>query len=153
MSTSRPGSLTPGERVPGTHWIGCWLELRAGLDAMQQRKITCSCWESNSGCKARNRSPYGLSYPGSLHKILLGLAIKERWNLSRMGEVRRAHANTGLVGKSVGERQFGMPILRGQERNELEWWELNRTPAPLYFLHWTSFLPLLEHSNKTRPNN
>jgi hypothetical protein len=31
-SASRPSRFTPGERVPGTHWIGGWVDLRAGLD-------------------------------------------------------------------------------------------------------------------------
>jgi hypothetical protein len=31
-STSRSGRFTPGERAPGTHWIGGWVDLRAGLD-------------------------------------------------------------------------------------------------------------------------
>jgi hypothetical protein len=29
-SASRPGNFTPGERVPGTHWIGGWVDPRAG---------------------------------------------------------------------------------------------------------------------------
>jgi hypothetical protein len=36
--TPRP-RLTPGERTPGTHWIGGWVGLRAGLDAGTRRKI------------------------------------------------------------------------------------------------------------------
>jgi hypothetical protein len=31
-STSRYGRFTPGERAPGTHWIGGWVDLWAGLD-------------------------------------------------------------------------------------------------------------------------
>jgi hypothetical protein len=38
-STSRPGRFTPGERVPGTHWIGGWVDLRAGLDDLENRKF------------------------------------------------------------------------------------------------------------------
>jgi hypothetical protein len=38
-STSRPGRFTPGERHPGTHWIGDWVDLRAGLDDLENRKI------------------------------------------------------------------------------------------------------------------
>jgi hypothetical protein len=30
-STSRPGRFTPGERAPGTHWTGGWVDLRANL--------------------------------------------------------------------------------------------------------------------------
>jgi hypothetical protein len=33
-STSRPG-----ERAPGTHWIGGWVDLRAGLDDLEKRKF------------------------------------------------------------------------------------------------------------------
>jgi hypothetical protein len=38
-SASRPCCLTPEERAPGTHWIGGWVGPRAGLDAVQKRKI------------------------------------------------------------------------------------------------------------------
>jgi hypothetical protein len=36
---SRPGRVTPGERAPGTHWIGGWVGLRAGLDDVEKRKF------------------------------------------------------------------------------------------------------------------
>jgi hypothetical protein len=36
---SRPGRFTPGERAPGTHWIGGWVDPRAVLDAVVKRKI------------------------------------------------------------------------------------------------------------------
>jgi hypothetical protein len=35
-STSRPSSFTPGERARGTHWIGGWVDPRAGLDDMEK---------------------------------------------------------------------------------------------------------------------
>jgi hypothetical protein len=38
-STSRSGRFTPGERAPGTHWIGGWVDLRAGLDDLEKRKF------------------------------------------------------------------------------------------------------------------
>jgi hypothetical protein len=31
-TTSRSGRFTPGERAPGTHWAGGWVDLRDGLD-------------------------------------------------------------------------------------------------------------------------
>jgi hypothetical protein len=37
-STSRPGRFTPGERAPGTHFIG-WVDLRASLDDLEKRKF------------------------------------------------------------------------------------------------------------------
>jgi hypothetical protein len=48
-SDSRLGRFTPWEIVPGTHWIGGWVGPRAGLDAMEKRKISFPCWESNPG--------------------------------------------------------------------------------------------------------
>jgi hypothetical protein len=35
-SASRPGRYTPRERAHGTHWIGGWVDLRAGLDEMEK---------------------------------------------------------------------------------------------------------------------
>jgi hypothetical protein len=31
--------FTPGERAPGTHWIGGWVGPRAGLDDVEKRKL------------------------------------------------------------------------------------------------------------------
>jgi hypothetical protein len=47
-SASRPSRLTPGEKAPSTHRIGCWMGPRAGLDAVGTIKTTCPC---------RNRTP------------------------------------------------------------------------------------------------
>jgi hypothetical protein len=33
-SCTRPSRFTPGERAPGTHWIGGWVGPRAGMDAL-----------------------------------------------------------------------------------------------------------------------
>jgi hypothetical protein len=35
-SASLHGPFTPRERVPGTHWIGGWVDPRAGLDDMEK---------------------------------------------------------------------------------------------------------------------
>jgi hypothetical protein len=35
-SASRSGRFTPGERAPGTNWIGGWVDLRAGLDTLEK---------------------------------------------------------------------------------------------------------------------
>jgi hypothetical protein len=31
-SATRPSRFTPGERAPGTHWIGGWVDPRASMD-------------------------------------------------------------------------------------------------------------------------
>jgi hypothetical protein len=41
-SASHPDrALPPGERAPGTHWMGGWVGTRTGLDAEARRKILC----------------------------------------------------------------------------------------------------------------
>jgi hypothetical protein len=38
-SASRSGRSTLGERAPGTHWIGGWVDPRADLDNLDKRKF------------------------------------------------------------------------------------------------------------------
>jgi hypothetical protein len=38
-SASRPGHFNPGERAPGTHWRGGWVDPITGLDDVEKRKI------------------------------------------------------------------------------------------------------------------
>jgi hypothetical protein len=63
-SASRPGRFTPGERAPGTHWIGGWVGPRASLDDMEERKfLTLRGLELRShGRLARSQSLYRLRY-------------------------------------------------------------------------------------------
>jgi hypothetical protein len=35
-SISRPGRFTLGEKDPGIHWIGGWVDPRAGLDDVEK---------------------------------------------------------------------------------------------------------------------
>jgi hypothetical protein len=66
-SDSRPGRFTPGEGAPGTHWIGSWVEPRAGLDDVEKRKLlTLPELELRPiGRPARGQSLYRLRYLGS----------------------------------------------------------------------------------------
>jgi hypothetical protein len=52
----------PGERAPGTHWIGSWVDPSVGLDAVEKRKKFAL-----PGIEPGPSSPslYGLSYPNS----------------------------------------------------------------------------------------
>jgi hypothetical protein len=36
-SASRPSCFIPGEKAPATHWIGGWVDSRAGLDDMEEK--------------------------------------------------------------------------------------------------------------------
>jgi hypothetical protein len=49
-----PRSLYPGERAPGTHRIGGWMNPKANLDAVAKRKIPASRRESNPGRPSRS---------------------------------------------------------------------------------------------------
>jgi hypothetical protein len=66
-SDSHPGRFTPGERAPGTHWIGGWVNSRTGMDDVEKRKLlTLPGLELRPlGRPARNQSLYRLSCPGS----------------------------------------------------------------------------------------
>jgi hypothetical protein len=67
-SASCPGLFTPREKTPGTHWIGGWVDPRAGLDMVSKRKIPSTCQESNPNHPIVQpiASCYTDSYPGSL---------------------------------------------------------------------------------------
>jgi hypothetical protein len=65
-SASRSDRFTPEERAPGTHWVGGWVALSAGLD-IEKRKFS-----SLPGLElrlirrpVRSRSLCRLRYPGS----------------------------------------------------------------------------------------
>jgi hypothetical protein len=66
-SASRPGRYTPGERAPGSHWIGGWVGPRTGLDDVEKRKfLTLPGLELRPlCCPARSQSLCRLSYLGS----------------------------------------------------------------------------------------
>jgi hypothetical protein len=67
LSASRPAALPPGERARGIHWIGGWVDPRAGLDDAENRKFfTLPGLELPTlGRPARSQSLYRLRYPGS----------------------------------------------------------------------------------------
>jgi hypothetical protein len=50
-SASRP---TSGERAPGTHWIGDWVDSIAGVDVVG-RENSCQSWDSKHGRPAVDR--------------------------------------------------------------------------------------------------
>jgi hypothetical protein len=66
-SASHPCHFTPGERVPGTHWIGGWVGPRASLDDVEKRKfLTLPGLELLTVSHPdRSQSLYRLCYPGS----------------------------------------------------------------------------------------
>jgi hypothetical protein len=72
-SASHPGRFTPGERASGTHWIGGWVDPRAGLDDVKKRKLlTLTGLELRPlGRPARSQSLYRLRYPDSQGPVFI----------------------------------------------------------------------------------
>jgi hypothetical protein len=71
---SRRCWLTPGEKTPGTCWMGGW------LDAVEKRKIM-HCRGLNPGRPVRSPSLYRLSYPDSSYsKANTNLSGRKRGN-------------------------------------------------------------------------
>jgi hypothetical protein len=64
-----PTALPPGERAPGTHWIGGWVGPGAGRDDVEKKKfLSLSGLELRPlGRPARSQSLYRLRYPGSYY--------------------------------------------------------------------------------------
>jgi hypothetical protein len=38
-SASSPGIFIPGEGAPGTHWVGCGMDPRVGMDNVEEKKF------------------------------------------------------------------------------------------------------------------
>jgi hypothetical protein len=71
-SASRPCLFNPWGKARGTHWMGGWVGLRAGLDDMEKRKFfTLTGLELRPlGRSARSQSLYRLRYPGSCNLVV-----------------------------------------------------------------------------------
>jgi hypothetical protein len=86
-SASRPCRFTPGERAPGTHWIGGWVGSRAGLNDVEGRKflILPGLERRPLGRPASSQSLYRLRYPGSFQDLksmqLFLMGLSERNSL------------------------------------------------------------------------
>jgi hypothetical protein len=77
-SVSQPGRFTPGERTPRTHWIGGWVDPRAGLNTVERKNFLTKpgLKRRSLGRPARRQSLYRLSCLGSINWICV-LAFKE----------------------------------------------------------------------------
>jgi hypothetical protein len=79
-SASHPGRFTPGDKAPGTRWIGGWVDTRTSLDDVENRKffILPRLELRPLGRLYCSQYPHRLLYPGSSkrkneHKFLLKL--------------------------------------------------------------------------------
>jgi hypothetical protein len=76
-SASRPGRFIPVERALGTHWIGSWVDTRAGLDDLERRKfLTLLGLELRPLSRPdSSQSLYRLSYSGSVGSLVCQICI------------------------------------------------------------------------------
>jgi hypothetical protein len=100
-SASCPGSFTPRERAPGTHWIGGWVGPRAVLCKRRWReKFTAPA--GNRKLEPRSSSPYPSAIPTEL---------------SRIGEMRNIY--NILIGKPDGKRPLWRPSRRWENNTRV----------------------------------
>jgi hypothetical protein len=68
-TVSRPGRFTHVERDTGTHWIGGWVDPRAGMDDVEKRKIFDHTRTRTP--THRSSSPLPVAIPSTLSRIML----------------------------------------------------------------------------------
>jgi hypothetical protein len=70
-----PAALPP-RKAPDTHWIGGWVDPRAGLDDVEKRKfLNLSGLELRPfDCPSRSQSLYRLRYPASHKEVIIKLS-------------------------------------------------------------------------------
>jgi hypothetical protein len=73
-----PANSPPGERSPGTHWIGGWVVPKAGVDFEKHRKISCPCQGQNSGRSARIVLQNRLSHSRSSYIIIRNILDEDK---------------------------------------------------------------------------
>jgi hypothetical protein len=78
QSDSRSGRFIPEESVPGTHWIGCWVDLEPIWMSMKKLSLLLSdIWPQSS-------NPWPVSLLTKLHQFLLCIYLLQR-NTARAG--------------------------------------------------------------------
>jgi hypothetical protein len=83
---SRPGRFTPGERAPGTQWIGVWARLKTGLDAADDNLLSLSGNETRFlGHPARSLVTT-LRYHDDVQLLFVGRAVRVRsgWDAAKL---------------------------------------------------------------------
>jgi hypothetical protein len=99
-SASRPGSFSPREKVPGTHWVGDWMGPKAGLDTVVRRKIPSTCQDSN--LQSSSPALYHLDSPAVIIIIIIIIIICSGG--TRSDFVRRSVSKVTVYGRTTRVR-------------------------------------------------
>lgn len=116
-SASRAGRFTLGEKAHSIYCIGSFVDLKAGLDNVNEIKIFRLYRESNTGRLARSPPLYWLSYPAQQlndNEKTEKLAMHpgpERWNIAITAEVRAGPnvISLGVLCLFHGRKEAGIP--------------------------------------------
>jgi hypothetical protein len=90
--------FTPGERTPGTHWIGGWVDPRASMHAGARRKMLCPCRGSSPDCPARSQT-------------LLPELPRLHTNAMRVSKLNSLHKDIVYTGTSITWRHSVLLVL------------------------------------------
>jgi hypothetical protein len=80
--------FTPGKNAPGTHWIGGWVDPRAGLNDVQRKFVTLP------GLKLRpprSSSPYPVAIMTALSRLTAVVVVQCANNTQRLNDIEVSH--------------------------------------------------------------
>ena len=83
---SRPGRFTPGERAPGTHWIGVWTGPKAGLEPKNENLLSLPENETRFLGHPARCLITTLRYQDDAHLLFVRRAVRVRsgWNAAKL---------------------------------------------------------------------
>jgi hypothetical protein len=92
-SVSRLCPFTPGERAPGTHWIGGWVDPRARLDDVEKRRFLnlLGLKLQHLGHPASSQSLYRLRYSGSTQICCTSFKVDKVWAILPKAVQKKQH--------------------------------------------------------------
>jgi hypothetical protein len=137
-SAPHPGRFTPEETALDTHWIGCWVDPRAGLDDIEKRKfLTLPGLKLRSLCRpARSQSLYRLSSDAQCaFSNLLPLNTFPKWMIFRAFGIDTKFPSTpfwssviAFIGVLIYANWFAEPTIRSRK---CRWTFITHPPALL----------------------
>jgi hypothetical protein len=79
-----PNRFTFKERAPNTHWIGGWVGFRAGLEAVEQKKVSCPAGNLTPSVQtaARHYTDGAMQEYSNLHTE--NISYKSRGSVSKL---------------------------------------------------------------------
>jgi hypothetical protein len=143
-SASRPDHFTPGERVPGTHWTGVWVGLRASVDAKVNKSfLPLPVTETRSSSLYSVTMAYWLSYSGSKWRAHWTQAVFK----NSYTEVGPHSSSAPLPVMKPTERRYRRRSHKGKSWIPRQFWILYKTVwikslIPICFSHVTYTLPM-----------